>query len=56
MYRAALVYNQLGDKASTLEWLKKAIDARFSRSIVRDSPDFQSLQSDPTFKSVVAGS
>jgi serine/threonine-protein kinase len=55
MFRAALVYNQLGDQRQTLDWLKKALAANFSRSTVRDTPDFGHLQSDPTFKSLIAG-
>jgi len=55
MFRAALVYNQLGDKRQTLDWLKKAVAARFSRTTVRDTPDFVPLQSDPEFRSLIAG-
>jgi tetratricopeptide (TPR) repeat protein len=55
MYRAALVYNRLGDEPAALEWLKKAVGARFSRTIVRDTPDFDQLQSNPSFKALVAG-
>ncbi len=54
MFRAALVYNQLGDQPQTLEWLKKATDAHFSRTMVRDTPDFGHLLSDPTFKALTA--
>ncbi|HVP54973.1 MAG TPA: tetratricopeptide repeat protein [Candidatus Eisenbacteria bacterium] len=55
MYRAALVHNQLGNQAQTLDWLKKAVNARFSRTMVRDTPDFNHLQADPTFKAIISG-
>ena len=52
MFRAALVYNQFGDQRQTLDWLKKAVAADYSRTIVRDTPDFGHLQSDPAFKAL----
>lgn len=55
MYRAALVYNRLGDEPAALDWLKKAISARFSRTIVRDTPDFDHLQSAPAFTALITG-
>jgi hypothetical protein len=55
MFRAALVYNQLGDRQQTLEWLRKAAGAGFSRSTIRDTPDFDPLHSDPRFVTLVAG-
>jgi eukaryotic-like serine/threonine-protein kinase len=56
MFRAALVYNQFGDRTQTLDWLGKTVAAGYSRSTVRDTPDFVSLQADPKFKSIIAGS
>ena len=56
MFRAALVYNQLGDRLHTLEWLKKAASSGFSRSTIRDTPDFEPLRADPGFIAVTAGS
>ncbi len=55
LFRAALVYNQLGDQRQTLDWLKKAVAANFSRTTVRDTPDFDHLKSDPTFKAIIPG-
>ncbi len=55
MFRAALVYNQFGDRQQTLDWLKKAAEARFSVSTIRDTPDFDPLHSDPRFITLVAG-
>jgi len=53
MFRAALVYNHLGDRKRTLDWLKKAADARYSRTVIRDTPDFAALQSDPEFRALI---
>ncbi len=52
-YRASLVYNQLGDHQKTMEWLKKAVAGGYSLTVVRDTPDFAQLQSDPAFKALV---
>jgi tetratricopeptide (TPR) repeat protein len=54
MFRAALVYNQFGDRQQTLDWLKKAAQAHFSVSTIRDTPDFDSLHSDPAFMALIA--
>jgi eukaryotic-like serine/threonine-protein kinase len=53
MFRAALVYNQFGDRRRTLDWLKKAANARYSRTVIRDTPDFAPLQSDPEFSALI---
>jgi len=55
LFRAALVYNQLGDQHQTLDWLKKAVAAKFSRTTVRDTPDFDHLKSDPKFQAIITG-
>jgi serine/threonine protein kinase/tetratricopeptide (TPR) repeat protein len=49
-FRAALVYNQFGDSRQTLAWLKEALAAGLSAAIVRDTPNFDSLRSDPGFQ------
>jgi serine/threonine-protein kinase len=53
MFRAALVYNQLGDRRQTIDWLKKAVAAKYSPTVIRDTPDFAHLQSDPEFKALL---
>lgn len=55
LFRASIVYNQLGDDRQTLDWLKKAIAASFSRTSVRDTPDFDHLKSNPAFQAIIAG-
>jgi serine/threonine-protein kinase len=52
-FRAAIVYNQLGDQQQALGWLKKAVAANFFLTTVRDTPDFDHLRSDPAFKALV---
>ena len=46
-FKAAQVYVQLGDNNTAVQCLKKALAAGYSRTIVRDSPVMDSLQSDP---------
>ncbi len=55
MFRAALVYNQFGDRQQTLDWLNKAAGSGFSRSTIRDTPDFDPLHGDPGFITLVGG-
>jgi eukaryotic-like serine/threonine-protein kinase len=54
LFRAALVYNHFGQTTEALQWLQKAIEAGYSRSEVRDFPDFDSLQSNPQFRALLA--
>ena len=42
-FKAALVYNQLGETQHALEWLVKALTAGLSPAIVRDTPNLQNL-------------
>jgi serine/threonine-protein kinase len=53
-FRAAILYNHLGDKEKTLEFLKKAAEAGFSQYVIRDTPDFIPLRSDPKFRTLMA--
>jgi len=55
LFRASLVYNQLGDERQTLDWLQKAVGANFSRTTVRDTPDFDHLKANPAFQSLITG-
>jgi serine/threonine protein kinase/Flp pilus assembly protein TadD len=48
-FRAAIVYSQLDDRSLALASLEKAVSAGFARRVVRDSPSFDSLQTDPRF-------
>jgi serine/threonine-protein kinase len=53
MFRAALVYNRFGDRQQTLDLLKKAEDAGFSRTTIRDTPDLDPLHTDPSFTAII---
>ena len=54
LFRAALIYNHFGDTENSLGWLRKAIEAGFSPSTARDFPDFESLQSNQTFRELIS--
>jgi eukaryotic-like serine/threonine-protein kinase len=55
-FRAAILYNHLGDNDKTLAFLKKAAAAGFSQNVIRDTPDFIPLRSDPKFRNLPTGS
>jgi tetratricopeptide (TPR) repeat protein len=55
LFRAAQTYNRLGGRTETLDNLKRALDRGYSRTIVRDSPDFAFLRSDPAFAALISG-
>ena len=48
--KAALVYSQFGDVRQTLDWLKRALASGLSVAMIRDTPNFDSLQSDRGFQ------
>lgn len=54
-YRAALVYNQLGETDLTLQWLTRALAVGFSPVTVRDAPEFDSFRGKPKFKQLLQG-
>jgi serine/threonine protein kinase/tetratricopeptide (TPR) repeat protein len=54
LLRAAILYNHFGDTAKVLDYLEKAVAAGCSRNIIRDTPDFDHLKSDPRFRSLLA--
>jgi tetratricopeptide (TPR) repeat protein/tRNA A-37 threonylcarbamoyl transferase component Bud32 len=53
LFRAAVVYNHFNQTEQTLNYLKKAADVGYSRVIIKDSPDFASLQQNPRFTALV---
>jgi serine/threonine-protein kinase len=53
LFNAAAVYNQLGETGVSLEWLRKALTAGYSPSVVRDAPVFDNLRSNPTFQQLL---
>jgi len=54
-FKAALIYNQFGDTAQTVSWLTKALAGGFSATIVRDTPNFDLLRSNPGFQALFPG-
>jgi serine/threonine-protein kinase len=48
-FKAALVYNQFGDRPQALEWLKQARAAGLPASRLRNTPNLDSLRTDPRF-------
>jgi len=52
-FKAALVYNQFGNVNEALTWLEKAVASGYSRTIVRDTPIFAVLRSNPRFQELV---
>ena len=49
-FKAALVYKHLGDIPQSLSWLDKAAAVGFSKTIIRDTPDFDDLRHDSRFQ------
>jgi serine/threonine-protein kinase len=53
-FKAAMVYNDLGETAVALECLQKAISAGYSRSRVVIEPTFDNLRGNPRFQQLLA--
>jgi serine/threonine-protein kinase len=52
LFRAAIVYNHFGQTDQSLAYLQKAVNVGYSRTIIRDTPDFQTLQQNPQFRAL----
>lgn len=52
LFRAAIVYNRLDQNDQALAYLKKAAEVGYSRTVIRDTPDFQNLQQNPQFRAL----
>jgi len=50
--RAAIVYNQLEDTERCLASLEKAVAVGYSADVIRDTPDFDHLHSNPRFRAL----
>jgi tetratricopeptide (TPR) repeat protein len=53
LLRAAVIYHHLGLQSETMDSLRKAVKAGYSKTVIRDTPDFQDLRSDPSFTTLV---
>lgn len=55
LFNVALVYNQLGDFEQALSWLEKSRAAGFSLTVLRDTPNFDHLRTNPQFQRLLQG-
>jgi len=55
LFRAAILYNHSGNTEKTLDFLARSIEAGYSRTVVRDTPDFDHLKGDPHFRALISG-
>jgi serine/threonine protein kinase/tetratricopeptide (TPR) repeat protein len=52
-FRAALVYNQLGDTEACLSSLEKAVASGYTPATLRDTPDFDHLRDNPRLRALL---
>lgn len=50
LFRAAVLYNHFEENEKTLNFLGSAVAAGYSRTVIRDTPDFQRLRAVPRFR------
>jgi serine/threonine-protein kinase len=55
LFRAAILYNRLGDTERTLDFLTKSVAAGCSRTLIRDTPDFDKFKNNPRFEALLSG-
>ena len=53
LFNLALTYYKLGDTDQTLYWLKKALEARWSKEIIYSTPLLESLRNSQEFKELI---
>ncbi len=53
LFRATLVYNQLHETGTALEWLSKALAAGYSKSVVSKTPDLDNLRDSPRYQALM---
>jgi serine/threonine protein kinase/Tfp pilus assembly protein PilF len=53
LFRAAILYNHNGDTAQTLDFLSKAVKAGYSKTVIRDMPDFEHLKGEMRFRELI---
>ncbi len=52
-FNAALVYSQFGETDQALGWLEKAVAAGSSPTMIRDTPNFDRLRTNPRFQALL---
>jgi tetratricopeptide (TPR) repeat protein len=53
LFRAAILNNHFGVTAKTLQFLSKSVAAGYSRTVIRDTPDFDHLKDDAQFQALL---
>jgi len=53
LFQAALVYNQLHETGTALEWLRKALAAGYSKATVSKTPDLDNLHDNPRYQALM---
>jgi Tfp pilus assembly protein PilF/TolB-like protein len=53
LFRGAILYNHFGDSRKTLDFLTRSVAAGYSRTLIRDTPDFDHLRDDPRFRALL---
>jgi hypothetical protein len=53
MFNAALLYNELHQTGPALEWLRKALAAGYSPSVVTKAPALDNLHSNPRYQQLM---
>jgi tetratricopeptide (TPR) repeat protein len=53
LFQAAVVYNQLHETGTALEWLSKALAAGYSKSVVSKTPNLDNLHDNPRYQALM---
>jgi tetratricopeptide (TPR) repeat protein len=53
LFRAAIVYNHFQRIDEALTSLRKAADVGYSKTVMRDTPDFSGVRDNPQFKALI---
>jgi len=53
LFRAAILHNHFAERQKTLEFLEKSAAAGYSRTVIRDTPDFDWLRQEPQYRALL---
>lgn len=53
LFTAAVIHNQLGDRAAALAWLEKAVGRGYSTAELRNRVELDNLREDPKFQALI---